>query len=87
MFQGSTDSNGVLDVSVKYEAVHLSGGKSKEDSQHVNITVSILRAAGLKVGRAIQLGDNWEYLSGRKLLRNCGKLEKLSMVVPKPRNS
>ena len=50
MFQGSTDSgDGVLDVSVKYEAVHLSGGKSNQDSQHVNMTVSILRAAGLKV--------------------------------------
>lgn len=53
MLQGSTDStssDGVLDVSVKYEAVHLSGGKTSQDSQqHVNITVGILRAAGLKV--------------------------------------
>ena len=50
MLQGSTDSSdGLLDVSVKYEAVQFSGGKSNRDSQHVNITVSILIAAGLKV--------------------------------------
>ena len=55
MLQGSTDStssDGVLDVSVKYEAIHLSGGKTSQDSQqhiNVNMTVGILRAAGLKV--------------------------------------
>jgi hypothetical protein len=50
MLQGSTDSSGgVLDVSVKYEAVEHSGGKDNQDSQHVNMTVGILRAAGLKV--------------------------------------
>ena len=50
MFQGFTDSrDGVLDVSVKYEAVQVSDGKDSQDSRHVNITVSVLRAAGLKV--------------------------------------
>ena len=50
MLQGSTDSDGgVLDVSVKYVAVECSDGKSNRDSQHVNMTVGILRAAGLKV--------------------------------------
>ena len=39
----------MLDVSMRYEAVHFSDVKNIEDSQHVNITVGILRAAGLKV--------------------------------------
>lgn len=46
--QVATDGCGVLDVSVKYEAVHISDGNN-DNSQHVNITVAILRAAGLKV--------------------------------------
>lgn len=49
VLQGTTEDGGVLDVWVRYEAVCLSNGNSSEDSQHVNITVGILRAAGLKV--------------------------------------
>ena len=47
--QVATDDCGVLDVSVRYEALHSSDEKNSRDSQHVSITVAILRAAGLKV--------------------------------------